>query len=65
MGLSSSTYALPKVSRAKADSKKNGLLARHRQAVDKVVADAKALSDDRKRDLDRITDDRLRQSASR
>lgn len=65
MGLSSSTYALAKVGRAKADAKKNGLLTRHRQAVDKVVADAKALSDDRKRDLSQIADDGLRQSAAR
>ena len=65
MALSSSTYALAKASRAKADAKKNALLARHRQAVDKVVADAKALSDDRKRDLNRIADDGLRQSAAR
>jgi hypothetical protein len=65
MGLSSSTYALAKVSRAKADAKKNGLLARHRQAVDKVLADAKALSEDRKRDLNQIADDGLRQSAAR
>ena len=65
MGLSSSTYALAKVSRAKADAEKKGLLERHRHAVEKVVADAKILSEDRKRDLSQIADDGLRQSAAR
>lgn len=65
MGLSSSTLALPKKAGTKAKSKTSGLLMRHRKAIDKVVADAKTFSDDRKRDLEKIADEGLRQSAAR
>jgi hypothetical protein len=65
MALSSSTYALPKGSSAKADAAKEDLLTRHRNAVEKVVADAKTFSNDRKRDLGKIADEDLRQSAAR
>jgi predicted acylesterase/phospholipase RssA len=65
MALKSSTYALQKVAGAKAGAKNKALLARHRNAVEKVVADAKAFSDDRQRKLDTITDATLRQSAAR
>lgn len=65
MALSSSTYALPKGGKAKATAAKKGLLMRHRAAVQKVVADAKSLSDDRKRDLSKISDRALRESAAR
>ena len=65
MGLSSSTLALPKKAGAKTERKKSGLLMRHRQAIEEVVAEAKTFSDDRKRDLDKIADEGLRQSAAR
>ena len=65
MALSSSTYALPKGGKAKATAAKKGLLTRHRAAVEKVVADAKSFSDYRKRDLNKITDKVLRESAAR
>lgn len=65
MALKSSTYALHKGAGVKASAKNEALLARHRNAVEKVVADAKAFSDDRKRKLDTITDATLRQSAAR
>lgn len=65
MGLSSSTLALPKKASGKAKTKKSGLLTRHRQAVDKVVADAKSFSEDRQRELGKIADEGLRQSAAR
>ena len=65
MALSSSSIALPKTADAKAKAKKSGLLTRHRKAVEKVVADAKTFSDDRKRDLGKIADESLRQSAAR
>lgn len=64
MALSSSTIALPKGS-AKADATKTGLLTRHRKAVEDVISDAKTFSDDRKRDLGKIADKSLRQSAAR
>lgn len=65
MALKSSTYALQKGPDAKASAKKNALLARHRNAVEKVLADAKSFSDDRRRKLNTITDATLRQSAAR
>jgi hypothetical protein len=65
MALSSKTYALSKGSSAKADATKEGLLARHHKAVEKVLADARAFSDDRTRDLDQIADEDLRHSAAR
>ena len=65
MALKSSTYALRKGASAKANAKKTALLARHRNAVEKVLAEAKSFSDDRKRKLDTITDATLRQSAAR
>jgi hypothetical protein len=65
MALKSSTYALQKGAGAKASAKKKALLARHRNAMDKVLADAKSFSDDRKRKLDTIADATLRQSAAR
>ncbi len=64
MALSSSTIALPKGG-AKAKATKAGLLSRHRKAVDDVVSDAKSFSDDRKRELGKIVDKSLRQSAAR
>jgi hypothetical protein len=65
MALSSSTFALPKDGGAKAKRRKDLLLKRHRAAVEKVLADAKTFSDDRKRDLDKIDDESLRRSATR
>jgi hypothetical protein len=65
MALSSNTYVLPKGSSAKADVTKKNLLNRHYEAVAKVLADAKTLSEDRKRDLGKIDDESLRQSAAR
>ena len=65
MALSSSTFALPKETGGKAKAKKSGLLMRHRKAVEQVVSDAKAFSDERKRDLGKIADKGLRQSAAR
>ena len=65
MALSSRTYALSQGPSAKADATKESLLARHRKAVEKVLAEAKAFSDDRTRDLDQIADENLRQSAGR
>jgi hypothetical protein len=65
MALSSSTFALANGSSAKADATKKSLLSRHRKAVEEVVSDAKTFSDDRKRDLGKIADKRLRQSAAR
>ena len=64
MALSSSTIALPKGS-AKAEATKASLLSRHRKAVEEVVSDAKSFSDDRKRELGKIVDKGLRQSAAR
>jgi hypothetical protein len=64
MALSSSTIALSRES-AKADATKVSLLSRHRKAVDEVVSDAKSFSDDRKRELGKIVDKALRQSAAR
>lgn len=64
MALSSSTIALPKGS-TKADATKTGLLSRHRKAVEEVVSDAKTFSDDRKRELGKIVNKGLRQSAAR
>ncbi|WP_067614106.1 hypothetical protein [Erythrobacter sp. QSSC1-22B] len=65
MALSSSTYFLSKGNSTKAGAKKKILLRRHRNEVEKVVADAKSFSEDRKRDLDKIADERLRESAAR
>lgn len=65
VALSSSTYALGEGSSFKADATKRSLLTRHRKAVEKVVADAKTFSADRKRDLDKIADEELRVSAAR
>lgn len=65
MALNSTTFALPKNGEAKAKRRKDDLLKRHRQAVEKVLADAKTFSDDRKRDLEKIGDEKLRRSATR
>ncbi len=65
MALKSSTFAVPAGSDAKAKARKELLLTRHRGAIEKVVADAKSFSEDRKRALDRIEDALLRESASR
>jgi hypothetical protein len=65
MALSSSTYALSIRSGAKVDATKKRLLSRHREAVEKVLAEAKTLSEDRKRDLGKIDDENLRQNAAR
>jgi len=65
MALKSSTFAIPASSSVKADAKKKALLARHGQSVEKVVADAKSFSDDRKRKLSQISDLKLRESAAR
>lgn len=67
MSLRSSTFALPKGAdaKAKAETRKSGLLTRHREAMEKVVLEAKSFSAERKRDLGKIADDELRQSAAR
>jgi hypothetical protein len=65
MALKSNTFAVQAASSAKADAKKKALLERHRKSVEKVVADAKSFSDDRKRKLNKITDVMLRESAAR
>ena len=65
MALISGTYVISTGSNGKADSTKKRLLSRHREAVEKVLADAKTLSEDRKRDLGKIDDVNLRQSAAR
>ncbi|MDP9415675.1 MAG: hypothetical protein M3Q08_16670 [Pseudomonadota bacterium] len=65
MALKSSTFAVQAGSSAKADAKKKALLERHRKSVEKVVADAKSFSEDRKRKLSQITDVKLRESAAR
>lgn len=65
MTLKSNSFAVLASSSAKADAKKNALLERHRKSVEKVVADAKSFSDDRKRKLSKITNLKLRESASR
>ena len=65
MALSSSTYALAKGDTLKADATKKSLMDRHHSAVERVVGDAKAFSADRKRDLDKIADKSLRESAAR
>jgi hypothetical protein len=63
MALSSSTLALPKKVGAKVGGAK--LLMRHRLAIEEVVADAKSFSEERQRELDKIVDKGLRQSAAR
>ncbi len=65
MALKSSTFAVPTGNDAKAKARKELLLIRHRGAIEKVVADAKSFSEDRKRALNRIEDALLRESASR
>jgi len=65
MALKSNTFAVQAASSAKADAKKKALLERHRKSVEKVVADARSFSDDRKRKLSQITDAKLRESAAR
>lgn len=67
MALKSSTFAVRAGSTASADAeaRKERLLGRHRGAIEKVVADAKTFSEDRKRALERISDRQLRESASR
>jgi hypothetical protein len=65
MALKSNTFAVQASSGAKADAKKKALLERHRKSVEKVVADARSFSDDRKRKLSKITDVKLRESAAR
>jgi hypothetical protein len=65
MALNSTTFALPKSGEARTKRRKDDLLKRHREAVEKVLADAKTFSDDRKRDLEKIGDEKLRRSATR
>lgn len=65
MALKSSTFAVQAGSSVMADAKKKALLARHGKSVEKVVADAKSFSDDRKRKLSQISDLELRESAAR
>ncbi len=65
MALKSSTFAIQAGSSVKADAKKKALLARHGKSVQKVVADAKSFSDDRKRKRSQISDLKLRESAAR
>ncbi len=65
MALKSSTFAIQAGSSVKSDIKKKALLARHGKSVEKVVADAKSFSDDRKRKLSQISDVKLRESAAR
>ena len=67
MSLSSNTFALPEGAgaEAKAKTKKSGLLMRHHKVIERVVSEAKSFSDERKRDLNEIADEDLRQSAAR
>jgi len=65
MALKSSTFTVQAGSSIKADAKKKALLARHGKSVERVVADAKSFSDDRKRKLSQISDLELRESAAR
>lgn len=65
MVLKSNTFAIPAGSNVKADAKKKALLARHDKSVEKVVADARSFSDDRKRKLSQISNLKLRESAAR
>ena len=65
MALNSSTFVIQTGSSTKADAKKKALLARHGKSVEKVVADAKFFSNERKRKLSQISDAKLRESAAR
>jgi hypothetical protein len=67
MALKSSTFVVRAggVANADAEARKERLLGRHRGAIERVVADAKTFSEDRRRALDRISDKQLRDSASR
>ena len=65
MALASSTFAVQASRSQDADVRRERLLHRHRAAVDKVVADARTFSEDLERTLSEITDEDLRQAASR
>ena len=65
MALRSSSFAVETHGSARADAKKKLLQQRHKTAMAKVLADAKSFSADRRRALDEITDETLRESAAR
>jgi hypothetical protein len=65
MALSSTTYAVRKADSVKARVKKRGLLTKHKIEMQKVLAEAKTFSDDRKGKLETISDEGLRETASR
>lgn len=65
MALRSSSFAVESHGGARSDEKTKLLQQRHKAAMAKVLADAKSFSDDRRRALDEITDEALRQSAAR
>ena len=65
MALKSSTFKVGSANRTAVGSQKTGLETRHKTAIDKVVKDARALADDRRKALSGISNTALRTSATR
>lgn len=65
MAFTSNTFIVRSTTSAEARTTKTELKRRHKVAMDKVVTDAQALAEERRRMLDKITDNTLRVSAAR
>lgn len=65
MTLKSSSFSVDKKTSTKSAEKRDALLKEHRRAIQKVLREAKTFSKDRKRALEEISDQQLRQSAAR
>lgn len=65
MAFKSNTFKVQPKRRSVAGQSAKTLQIRHKKAIDKVVADAKSLAEDRRRTLAEISDSKLRTSAAR
>ncbi|HEX3863657.1 MAG TPA: hypothetical protein VHY35_18395 [Stellaceae bacterium] len=65
MAFKSTTFTVRSGKNLPTETRKKDLEGRHKQAMDKVIADAKNLADDRRRTLEEIKDQTLRTSAAR
>ena len=59
MALKSKTFQIGTSNRARTEETKKDLLTRHQNDINKVLKEARAFSEDRRRTLDRLKDKKL------